>query len=666
MTGTPPLNPSQPVWTPPAELVERAAMTQLRRDVGVADYDALWRWSVDDVERFWRTIWDRYGVLADGDPTTVLVSHDMPGAGWFPDVALSFPEHVFRAKDPDALAVQHASELRPLAAWTWRELADRTARIRTGLRAMGIRRGDRVVGYLPNIPETLAAFLAVASLGAVWSCCSPDFGTRTVVDRFAQIEPTVLLTVDGYRYGGKDFARSEVVTQLQAALPTLRHTVWLRYLGSDSAAARSGLVGEEWDVAFPPTEEQLTFERVPFDHPLWIVYSSGTTGAPKAIVHGHGGPLLEQLKTWGLHHDLRDGDRVLWFTSTGWIMWNYLVGALLQPASIVLYDGNPGHPDLGVLWDLVERAGVDFFGTGAAYLHACMKDDAHPREGRELARLRAIGSTGSPLAPDAYRWVHDRVGTHIWLSSASGGTDIAGAFVGGSPLVPVYVGELQARLLGVAVQAWDEAGRPVVDEVGELVVTEPMPSMPVRFWNDPGDERYRGSYFSMYPGVWRHGDWIRITPRGSAVIYGRSDSTINRAGIRMGTAEIYAAVLAVPEVVDALVVDVPPQHGTAESWMGLFVKLADGVGLSDELATELQQRIRRDCSPRHVPDEVIEVPEVPRTLTGKALEVPVKRLLMGRDAQAVVNQDAVANPAALEWFVRFAREQAANRRAIVE
>jgi acetoacetyl-CoA synthetase len=633
-----------PLWTPPDELVEGSEMAKLLRAVGAEDYNGLWRWSVEDVERFWRTLWERFDVQADGDPARVLTSHAMPGGRWFPDVALSFPEHIFCDKNPNEPALHHGSEVRALGVWTWAELRDQTARIRAGLRKLGVERGDRVVGYLPNLPETVAAFLAVGSLGAIWSCCSPDFGAPTVVDRFAQIEPRVLLTVDGYRYRGRDLDRREVVATLQERLPTLERTVRLPYVGSDG----------DWADAFPATDEPLSFERVAFDHPLWIVYSSGTTGSPKAIVHGHGGPLLEYLKAWRLHHDVKAGDRVFWYTTSGWIMWNYLVGALLSPTSVVLYDGDPGHPDLGVLWDLCDRVGVNVFGAGAAYLHACMKAGVDPKAGRALSGLRAIGSTGSPLAPEAYAWVYEQFGDNIWLTSASGGTDVASGFLGGSPLMPVHAGELPARLLGVAVEAWNDDGRPVVDEVGELVVTQPMPSMPTRFWNDPGDARYRDAYFSTFPGVWRHGDWLRLTPRGSAVIYGRSDATINRSGIRIGTAEIYATVLALEPIVDALVVDVPPPDPAGAAWMGLFVVLAPGMTLTGPLVEAIRARIGRDTSPRYVPDEIIAVPEIPRTLTGKPLEVPVKRLLMGHDPQRT------ANPDAYQWFAEFARARTAT------
>jgi len=649
-------NEPTPLWSPSEDLLRESEMARLRDDLGLADAAALHAWSIEDIGRFWRTaVWDRFDVLYDGDPEPALADATMPGAQWFPNVALSFPEHVFRGKADDDLALQAAGEVRDgVDAWTWGRLRAETARIRAGLALMGVGRGDRVVGYLPHVPETVAAFLAVSSLGATWSCCSPDFGSRTVVDRFAQIEPKVLLAVDGYRYGGKGFRRDDVVAELEAALPSVERVVRLGYL--DPA-------GGDWDDAFPATDEPLAFERVPFDHPLWVLYSSGTTGLPKAIVHGHGGIVLEHLKTWRLQHDTRPGDRVLWFTTTGWVMWNYLVAGLMTDASIVLFDGNPGYPSMDVLWDLCEDAGVTVFGTGAAYLHGCLKAGVKPKDGRALAGLRAIGSTGSPLSPEGFRWVYDELGDHIWLFSASGGTDIAGAFVGACPLVPVYLGELQAPGLGVDLQAWDDDGNPVYDAVGELVVTQPMPSMPVGFWNDPGDARYRESYFEHFEveggPVWRHGDWISITPHGGAIIYGRSDSTINRGGIRMGTAEIYAAVLSLDEIADAMVVDVPPMDGTGDAWMPLFIVLAEGASLTDELIGELRKRIRSDCSPRHVPDEVHVVSEIPRTLTGKILEVPVKKLLMGQDPEKVVSRDALANAAAFDWFVAFARERTA-------
>jgi acetoacetyl-CoA synthetase len=634
-----------------------AEMTRWLRELELPDYDALWHWSVSDIARFWRRVWDSYGVIANGDATTVLGNRAMPGAEWFPDVALSMPEHVFTGKDDDAPAVFFAGEAAPLACWTWGELRAETARVRAGLAGFGVDRGDRVAGVLPNVPQTLAAFLATTSLGAIWSCCSPDFGSRTIVDRFAQIEPTVLLTVEGYHYGGKYFDRTALREELGAALPTVRQTVVLPAPGGvppDHPAADLG-GARGWDTVFTATDAPLQFVRVPFDHPLWIVYSSGTTGLPKAIVHGHGGIVLSHLANFRLHHDVKPGDRILWFTTTGWIMWNYLASALLTDAAVVLYDGNPGYPSLDALWDLAADARATLFGGGAAFIHGCMKAGIEPAAGRDLSALRSVGSTGSPLAPEAFDWIYAQLGSDIWLASVSGGTDIAGAFLGGSPIVPVYRGELPARYLGVDVQAWDEEGRELHDEVGELVVTQPMPNMPVGFWNDPDDARYIDAYYDTYPGVWRHGDWLRITPRGSGVIYGRSDSTINRGGIRIGTAEVYSAIASLPQVGEALAVDVPSEDGTGDGHLFLFIALAQDATLDDELTGEIRTRIRQDCSPRHVPDEIIAAPAIPKTLTGKLLEVPVKRMLMGRDAKA--SRDALANPDALDWFVAFAAER---------
>ena len=505
---------------------------------------------------------------------------------------------------------------------------------------------------MPNVPETLVAFLASASLGAIWSSCSPDFGASSVVDRFAQIEPKVMFCVDGYRYDGKDFDRTETLAGLQRQMPTLEHTVVVPYLdpAPDLSRLESAVTWAELLAAGEGAE--LRFEQVPFDHPLWVLYSSGTTGLPKAIVQGHGGILLEHLKKLHLHVDAQDQDRIFWFTTTGWMMWNFLVGALLTPAPIVLYDGSPGYPDLGVLWDLAERAGITCFGTSASYVAACMKAGVEPSRDRDLGRLRAVGSTGSPLSPEGFEWVYEHVGSDTWLFSTSGGTDLCTAFVGGVPLLPVYRGELQGRSLGAAVHAFDEQGNSVVDQVGELVVTEPMPSMPLFLWGDDDGSRYRASYFEHYPGVWRHGDWIEITSRGTAVIYGRSDSTINRQGVRMGTSEIYRAVQAVPEVLDALVVDVP-RPGT-EGWMALFVVLDRDVSLDERLTGQIKRRIREQCSPRHVPNEVFQIAEVPRTLSGKVLEVPVKRILTGTPPEQAASRDSLANPKSLDYFVDLA------------
>ena len=645
--------------TPEADRVENAVITRFRRHLETsrgltfATYEELWKWSVAELEEFWRALWEFFDVQADGDPSTVLTTHELPGARWYPDVRLSYVEHVFRDRDDDEIAVRHASELRPLAAWSWGELRDQTARIRAGLLQLGVRPGDAVAAYLPNIAEALAAFFATASIGAVWSSCSPDFGVQSVVDRFAQIEPVVFLAVDGYRYGGKDHDRRTEVAEIAREMPSLRATVMLDYLGLEG----------DWESRFPPTDEPLEFVRLPFDHPLYVLYSSGTTGLPKAIVHGHGGILLEHLEWLGIQIDAKAGDRLFWFTTTGWMMWNALVSGLLTPASIVLYDGNPGSPDMGVLWDLAEASGITTMGVGAAYIHACMKAGVEPRKGRELANLRGVGSTGSPLSPEGFGWIYEQLGDRTWLFSTSGGTDVCSAFVGGIPTEPVRRGEIQVRHLGAAVEAFDEQGRSVVDTVGELVLTAPLPSFPVGFWNDPGDVRYHETYFSQFPGVWRHGDWIRITPGGSCVIYGRSDSTINRGGVRMGTAELYRAALAVEAVVDALAVDIPDRDGTGNSWLPLFVVLADGEELTPETTAEIRRQIRTACSPRHVPDEIISVAAVPRTLSGKVLEVPIKKILMGDDPATAASRDSLANPEAYDWFVAFARERAAQRAA---
>jgi len=646
------------LWRPTPEQIERATITGFRRSIErtqgleLPDYASLWEWSTTDLEGFWASIWERFGVIASQPYERVLGSRSMPGAEWFPGARLNYAEHALRGGHDSRVAIRHASELRPLAKLTRGELRDEVRRIAGGLRALGVGPGDRVAAYLPNVPEAVAAFLACASLGAVWTSCSPDFGARSVVDRFAQIEPRVLLTVDGYRYGGKDFDRLGVVREVLRSLPTVEHTVLLGYLDPDPSPAGLGAVMTWAELRGSGDGAPLVFEQVPFAHPLWVLYSSGTTGLPKAIVHGHGGILLESLKKMHLHLDLHADDRLFWFTTTGWMMWNFLVGGLTTDASIVLFDGNPGTPDLGVLWDLAEAAGITCFGTGAAYIGSCQKAGLRPAEGRDLSALRSVGSTGSPLSPAGFAWVYEALGEDIWLFSTSGGTDVCTAFVGGVPTLPVYVGELQARSLGARVEAWSPEGEPLIGEVGELVLTEPLPSMPLFLWGDADGSRYRESYFETFPGVWRHGDWIEITDRGTAIISGRSDATINRGGIRMGTSEIYRAVLTLDDVVDALVLDLPLPN--TDGFMPLFVVLRDGVTLDDGLVARIRSRIREDCSPRHVPDVVEQIAEVPRTLSGKVLELPVKRILLGAAAETTVSRDALASPAALEPFEEMA------------
>ena len=652
------------LWSPPPDVLDRCRLGAFWREAEHAsgarfdDYDALWRWSVEELEAFWRLVWEHFEVRAEGDPARVCTTRAMPGAHWFPDVRLNYAEHALRRND-DTLAVLARSDTHPGAdtALTFGELRDRVARAAEGLRRLGVGPGDRVAAYLPNVPETLVAFLASASLGAVWSSCAPEFGTRAVVDRLRQIEPKVLFVVDGYRYGAKDVDRGRQVAEIRESLPGLAATVLLPYLEPGSAGRRvpDALPWEKLCRAEAP----LRFERVPFEQPLYILYSSGTTGAPKAIVHGHGGILLEHLKVLALHHDLGPGDRFFWFTTTGWMMWNYLVSGLLVGSTLVLYDGDPGHPDLRTLWRLAAEKDVTCFGVSAPFLLNCRKADLEPGREFDLASIRSIGSTGAPLPPEGFRWVYDSVGRDLVLGSVSGGTDVCTAFVGPAPVLPVRTGEIACRYLGAKVEAFDAEGRSVVGERGELVVTEPLPSMPVALWGDRDGSRLRATYFERFPGVWSHGDWIRITERGSCVITGRSDATLNRGGVRMGTSEFYSAVEGLPEVRDSLVVHVEDPAGGAGELL-LFVALTPEAECGDALRARVARSLREQVSPRHVPDALFEVPEVPRTLSGKKLEVPVKRLFAGASLEEVASRDALVNPDALETFARIARERAAR------
>jgi acetoacetyl-CoA synthetase len=618
-----------------------------------AGYDELWRWSVDDVPAFWQSIWDHFELdgLVASPPTEVMAGHEMPGVRWFPGATLNYAARAL-SSTPDGPAVISRSQTRGPSELTMAELRDQVARCREGLRRLGVQRGDRVAAYLPNIPETLVALLATASLGAVWSSCAPEFGTRSVLDRLRQIEPVVLLAVDGYRYGAKEIDRTSEVAAIRAGLPSLRAVVTVPYL--DPAARPAGsltwdeLLGDD-DSASGATAA-YDVEPVPFDHPLYVLYSSGTTGLPKAIVHGHGGILLEHLKVLSLHCDLGPGDRLFWFSTTGWMMWNFLVSGLLVGATVVLYDGDPGAPDLGNLWRMAGETGVTLFGTSAPFLLACRKAEVHPAELADLSRLRSVGSTGAPLPPEGFRWVYDELGPDVHLNSISGGTDVCTAFVGGCRLVPVRAGEISCRYLGSKVEAYDETGRSVVGDQGELVVTAPLPSMPVAFWGDDDGARYRAAYFEGWPGVWTHGDWITIYDDGACVITGRSDATLNRGGVRMGTAELYSVVEAQPEVADSLVV-----HLDGEDHLLLFVALAEGAELDDDLRARIAGALRRELSPRHVPDEMVGVPAIPRTLSGKKLEVPVKRILTGTPPDEAASRGSLADPTSLDAFA--ARER---------
>jgi acetoacetyl-CoA synthetase len=623
-----------------------AATRGLRFD----SYDELWRWSTEDLAGFWSAVAEHFGVRFATPASSALADSRMPGTRWFPGASLSWAEHALRMPgrgDGDVMIIAR-SQSRPEIQLTAAELRDAVARARAGLLRLGVRPGDRVAAYLPNVPEAVIGLLATASIGAVWSSCAPEFGTRSVIDRFGQIEPAVLLTIDGYRYGDRAVDRTGEVAAIRSALPSLRATVVLPYLEPDAAAPEGAITWSQL-VATPG---ELAFEPVPFDHPLYVLYSSGTTGLPKPIIHGHGGILLEHLKIHALHHDLGPADRFFWYSTTGWMMWNYLVSGLLVGSTIVLYDGSPAHPDLATLWQMAADLGITLFGTSAPYLMACRKEGLEPGHQLDLSALRSIGSTGAPLPAEGFRWVYDAIGADLVLASVSGGTDVCTAFVGASPLVPVWEGEISCRHLGCRVEAFDPDGRPVVGEQGELVISAPMPSMPVGFWNDHDGERYRSAYFSVYPGVWRHGDWITVTERGSCVISGRSDATLNRGGVRIGTSEFYAVVEALPEVADALVV-----HLEEGDELILFVALRPGATLDDALRERIARELRAALSPRHVPDRIEAVPAVPRTLSGKKLEVPVKRILGGVPAEVAASRGSLADPQSLEPFVAFRTRQ---------
>jgi acetoacetyl-CoA synthetase len=642
----------EPMWTPSPERVERSNMTRYmqwlrdHRGLRFASYDELWRWSVEDLDGFWASLWEFFAV---GGPTPgpALAERRMPGARWFPGTTLNHAELSLRRHD-DHPALLFGNEGGELGALSYAELGRRVAAVAAGLRRLGVARGDRVVAYLPNVPETVVALLATASIGAVWSSCAPEFGVSSVVDRFAQIEPKVLVAVDGYRYNGTWHDRRDALAEIRRRLPTLEATV----LVGGSAAGQGRTVA--WERLLEDgAGAELVFEPVGFDHPLWVLYSSGTTGLPKAIVHGHGGIALELLKSISLHLDLGPADCFFWFTTTGWMMWNFLVGGLLGGSTVVLYDGSPGHPDMGALWRFAERTGTTYFGTSAAFVLASAKAGVEPAREVDLSALHSIGSTGSPLPPEGFAWLYQHVAPDVLVGSTSGGTDVCTSFVTSCPLLPVHPGEIQCRALGAKVESFDDQGRPVVGQVGELVVTEPLPSMPLFFWNDPDGERYRDSYFSTWPGVWRHGDWLEVTDRGTCIISGRSDSTLNRGGVRMGTAEFYRVVEGLDEVVDSLVVDVSDPGG--EGRLLLFVVLRPGTELGDDLQRRIRAVVRTELSPRHVPDRIHSIAEVPRTLSGKKLEVPVKRVLAGVPLERAVSEGALANPKAIHEVVALAR-----------
>ena len=635
------------------------AWLEAERGLRFEGYEDLWRWSVDEPGAFWRSVWDHFEVIAHDEAVADLADSRMPGASWFPGATLNYAEQALRLpgrRGGDTVIVGRSQTRGPLDL-TADELRDSVARCRAGLIRLGVGRGERVAAFLPNVPEAIVALLATASLGAIWSSCAPEFGVRAVIDRFGQIEPRVLIAIDGYRYGDRDVDKRPELAEVRAALPSLEATVVLPYLDPEATASVPGSIA--WADLLSESGP-LAFEPVPFDHPLYILYSSGTTGLPKPIVHGHGGITLEHLKALALHTDLGPADRFLWFTTTGWMMWNYLVSGLLVGSTVVTFDGNPAHPDLSGLWQVAAETGTTYFGTSAPYLMASRKAGLEPGRDLDLGPLRGVGSTGAPLPAAGFEWVRDAVSASVPLGSLSGGTDMCTGFLGPSPLVPVWSGEISCRMLGARVEAFDEAGRSVVGREGELVITAPMPSMPVSLWDDADGSRLREAYFATYPGVWRHGDWLTITERGSCIVTGRSDATLKRGGVRIGTAEFYGIVEALPEIADSLVVHLEDGGGGPGELL-LFVVPRAGAAIDDDLRRRISTALREDLSPRHVPDAIVEVPGVPRTLSGKKLEVPVKRILLGAPPDLAASKDALADPRSLEPFEALARGRRERR-----
>jgi len=646
------------LWQPSTEFRDKSNLSGYRKwlaeskNISFVDYHALWIWSTEYIEAFWKSIWEYFDLEGSLEAIEICSRDSMPGVKWFEGTQLNYAREVFRNRNNEYPALIFASEKSSIVEISWTELIEKTASLQAHLEKAGLKSGDRVAAFLPNIPEAIISFLAVNSIGAVWSSCSPDFGLGAVTDRFTQIEPKILITVDGYQYAGKSYDKKDVINDLISKLPSLEQIIYIPYL--DDSAYNFAVNTSQWESVISESKQSLKFSETGFSHPIWVLFSSGTTGVPKAITHSNGGIILEHLKYLSFHNNIKAGDRCFWYTTTGWMMWNYIIGSLLVKGTTVLYDGSPAYPDMNVLWKFAEQAKITHFGTSAGFVIANMKAATRPGNNFNLNQLISIGSTGSPLPPEGFDWLYKNVKSDLWVASISGGTDVCSAFVGGNPLLPVHSGEIQCRALGCKLEAFDDEGRSIINQVGEMVLTKPMPSMPIYFWGDENFAKYTESYFEMYPGIWRHGDWTMITERNGIIIYGRSDSTLNRGGVRIGTSEIYRAVDKVDEISDSLIICI--ENNVGDFYMPLFVTVRQGAKLDEILKNKIKTTIRSEYTPRHVPDEIIEITEVPYTISGKKVETPVKKILQGKPFEKILNKDALKNPAALDFFIEYAKK----------